>query len=66
MPEADLQSSQSETLVPNVFALTVKTDLWRAECLRCGVIVAESRDFSDVQMAEALHVCVSISTRSRE
>ncbi len=45
------------TQLPSMFALAVHNDVWKAVCLRCGSVVVENGDLSEINRAEELHHC---------
>ncbi len=51
------RSSLIITRLPSMFALAEHDKVWKAVCLRCGSVVVENGELSEIRKAEALHHC---------
>jgi hypothetical protein len=51
------RSSLIITRLPSMFALAQHDKAWKAVCLRCGSVVVENGELSEIWKAEGLHHC---------
>ncbi len=66
MAADDLHPGVNISRSGNVFGLTLDGELWRAVCLRCDTVVAESCDLAEINAAEARHHCGRNPTQSNQ